>query len=233
MAERREGTAPDGVPTRIGQVAMLRHAGDREEARRRFLLLWTEVGEHGDPLHRCTLAHYLAGTHDDPGDALAWDLRALTAAGRSRATAPRAAREAPPCVPSTRRCICASPPATPGSAAPTPPAPISSGPAARPGHCPATATARACGRPSAGWRPCWAKTGRPEAGEGRDSALRAWTPHHPRGQRPYVSSQMTASWLPGRQPPYCLPSAQRSGPPDGLPGIDAAAPGRPAGGRPS
>ncbi|MEU5506338.1 hypothetical protein [Streptomyces fungicidicus] len=80
VAERREGTAPDGVPTRIGQVAMLRHAGDREEARRRFLLLWTEVGEHGDPLHRCTLAHYLAGTHDDPGDALAWDLRALTAA---------------------------------------------------------------------------------------------------------------------------------------------------------
>lgn len=36
--------------------------------------------EDGDPLHRCTLAHYLADTQDDPGDELAWDLRALAAA---------------------------------------------------------------------------------------------------------------------------------------------------------
>ena len=34
----------------------------------------------GDPLHRCTLAHYLADTQDDPTDELAWDLRALSAA---------------------------------------------------------------------------------------------------------------------------------------------------------
>nr|WP_202437746.1 hypothetical protein [Streptomyces sp. SID5910] len=66
--------------TRIGQVVMLHHAGDREEARRRYLVLWAEIGEHGDPLHRCTLAHYLADTQDDPGDELAWDLRALSAA---------------------------------------------------------------------------------------------------------------------------------------------------------
>ncbi|GGW62737.1 hypothetical protein GCM10010320_49760 [Streptomyces caelestis] len=68
------------MPTRIGQVVMLHHAGDREEARQRFLDLWAEIGEHGDPLHRCTLAHYLADTQDDPADELAWDLRALTAA---------------------------------------------------------------------------------------------------------------------------------------------------------
>ncbi|MFI8193679.1 hypothetical protein ACIF8T_33710 [Streptomyces sp. NPDC085946] len=80
MAERREQAAPDAVLTRIGQVVMLHHAGDREEARHRFLDLWTEIGEHGDPLHRCTLAHYLADTQDDPADELAWDLRALTAA---------------------------------------------------------------------------------------------------------------------------------------------------------
>nr|WP_222108949.1 hypothetical protein [Streptomyces cupreus] len=66
--------------TRIGQVVMLHHAGDREEARHRFLDLWAEIGEDGDPLHRCTLAHYLADTQDEPGDELAWDLRALTAA---------------------------------------------------------------------------------------------------------------------------------------------------------
>ncbi|MEU2900788.1 hypothetical protein ACWC4E_34120 [Streptomyces sp. NPDC001273] len=80
MAERQGQAAPDAVLTRIGQVVMLHHAGDREEARNRFLGLWAEIGEHGDPLHRCTLAHYLAATQDDPGDELAWDLRALTAA---------------------------------------------------------------------------------------------------------------------------------------------------------
>lgn len=80
VAERQERTAPDAVLTRIGQVVMLHHAGDREEARRRLLDLWTELGEDGDPLHRCTLAHYLADTQDDPSDELAWDLRALTEA---------------------------------------------------------------------------------------------------------------------------------------------------------
>ncbi|MFF8093716.1 hypothetical protein [Streptomyces sp. NPDC016675] len=80
MAKGQEQTAPDAVLTRIGQVVMLHHAGDREEARLRFLGLWAEIGEHGDPLHRCTLAHYLADTQDDPGDELAWDLRALSAA---------------------------------------------------------------------------------------------------------------------------------------------------------
>ncbi|MEU6914657.1 hypothetical protein ACFY78_26640 [Streptomyces olindensis] len=80
MVERQGQAAPDAVLTRIGQVVMLHHAGDREEARHRFLDLWAEIGEHGDPLHRCTLAHYLADTQDDPADELAWDLRALTAA---------------------------------------------------------------------------------------------------------------------------------------------------------
>ncbi|MEU8968267.1 hypothetical protein AB0D11_03145 [Streptomyces monashensis] len=80
MAERQEQVAPDAVLTRIGQVVMLHHGGDREEARTRFLALWAEIGESGDPLHRCTLAHYLADTQDDAGDELAWDLRALSAA---------------------------------------------------------------------------------------------------------------------------------------------------------
>ncbi|MFF3906092.1 hypothetical protein ACFYZJ_08775 [Streptomyces sp. NPDC001848] len=80
MAKRQEQAAPDAVMTRIGQVVMLHHAGDREEARDRFLGLWAEIGEDGDPLHRCTLAHYLADTQDDPADELAWDLRALSAA---------------------------------------------------------------------------------------------------------------------------------------------------------
>ncbi|MEU8982204.1 hypothetical protein [Streptomyces sp. NPDC048309] len=80
MAEQQEQAAPDAMMTRIGQVVMLHHGGDREEARGRLLDLWSEIGEDGDPLHRCTLAHYLADTQDDPADELAWDLRALSAA---------------------------------------------------------------------------------------------------------------------------------------------------------
>ncbi|MFD5627383.1 hypothetical protein [Streptomyces sp. NPDC127072] len=80
MAEQQEQAAPDAMMTRIGQAIMLHHGGDREEARDRFLGLWSEIGEDGDALHRCTLAHYMADTQDDPSDELAWDLRALSAA---------------------------------------------------------------------------------------------------------------------------------------------------------
>ncbi|GAA2284773.1 hypothetical protein GCM10010145_56140 [Streptomyces ruber] len=80
MAEHQGTAAPDAVMTRIGQVIMLHRGGDREEARSRFLDLWAEIGEDGDPLHRCMLAHHMADTQDDPADELAWDLRALSAA---------------------------------------------------------------------------------------------------------------------------------------------------------
>lgn len=79
MTEQQE-TSQDVVMTRIGQAVMLLHGGDREEARNRFGALWAEIGEGGDAWHRCALAHYMADTQDDPGDELAWDLRALTAA---------------------------------------------------------------------------------------------------------------------------------------------------------
>lgn len=79
MAEQQEASK-DAVMTRIGQAIMLLHGGDREEARNRFGVIWSEIGEEGEALHRCTLAHYMADTQDDPGDELAWDLRALSAA---------------------------------------------------------------------------------------------------------------------------------------------------------
>ncbi|MFJ5226661.1 hypothetical protein [Streptomyces sp. NPDC088400] len=88
----QQEASEDAVMTRIGQAAMLLHGGDREEARNRFGQLWTEIGEAGDPLHRCTLAHYMADTQDDPGDELAWDLRALTAADGLNGGAPGDAR---------------------------------------------------------------------------------------------------------------------------------------------
>ncbi|MEU6084844.1 hypothetical protein [Streptomyces sp. NPDC047108] len=83
MAEEQRGEASrDAVMTRIGQVVMLHRGGDRDEARSRFAALWEEIGEDGDPLHRCTLAHYMADTQDDPADELVWDVLALRAADR-------------------------------------------------------------------------------------------------------------------------------------------------------
>ncbi|MGW7461498.1 hypothetical protein [Streptomyces sp. NPDC054797] len=79
MTEQQE-TSEDAVMTRIGQAVILLHAGDREEARNRLGEIWSEIGEEGDSLHRCTLAHYMADAQDDPADELAWDLRALRAA---------------------------------------------------------------------------------------------------------------------------------------------------------
>ncbi|MFJ3583581.1 hypothetical protein ACIPPS_15285 [Streptomyces sp. NPDC090127] len=79
MTEQQQ-VSDDGVMTRIGQATMLLHGGDREEARNRFGELWLQIGPDGDPLHRCTLAHYMADAQDDPDVELAWDLRALLAA---------------------------------------------------------------------------------------------------------------------------------------------------------
>ncbi|MFJ7780144.1 hypothetical protein [Streptomyces yangpuensis] len=83
VTEQQEASE-DAVMTRIGQAVILLHAGDREEARNRLGEIWQEIGEEGDSLHRCTLAHYMADAQDDPADELAWDLRALTAADAPR-----------------------------------------------------------------------------------------------------------------------------------------------------
>lgn len=80
MSEPQQETSPDAVMVRIGQAIMLHRAGDREEARNRFALLWSETTGKGDLFHRCTIAHYMADTQDDPGAELEWDRRALAAA---------------------------------------------------------------------------------------------------------------------------------------------------------
>ncbi|MGK5632944.1 hypothetical protein [Streptomyces sp. URMC 123] len=90
MAKERREASDDAVMTRIGQAVMLHRAGDREEARNRLAALWAELGEDGDPLHRCTLAHYLADLQDDPDDELLWDARALAAADGGAAGRPPA-----------------------------------------------------------------------------------------------------------------------------------------------
>lgn len=73
-------TAPDPTMEAIGNAVVLGFAGDPASARRDLLAIWCRLGVTGDPLHRCTLAHYLADLHDDPAEALIWDVRALDAA---------------------------------------------------------------------------------------------------------------------------------------------------------
>ncbi len=70
----------DPVMARIGEAAELGRAGEQAAARQRFAEIWESVGPGGDPLHRCTLAHYAADVQEDPAEELRWDRRALEAA---------------------------------------------------------------------------------------------------------------------------------------------------------
>ncbi|MCX5044403.1 hypothetical protein OG921_14630 [Aldersonia sp. NBC_00410] len=73
------GTA-DPVMARITDAMSMFHHGDGAGARRALLSIWAEITPAGDPLHRCTLAHYLADMFDDAAQSLMWDTRALDAA---------------------------------------------------------------------------------------------------------------------------------------------------------
>ncbi|MFI1359597.1 hypothetical protein ACH4TV_39380 [Streptomyces sp. NPDC020898] len=73
-------TSPDPTMEAIGHAVIQGRAGDVASARQELLTLWSTIGVVGDPLHRCSLAHYLADLYEDPAQALAWDIRALDAA---------------------------------------------------------------------------------------------------------------------------------------------------------
>ena len=70
---------PDSTMDRIGEGIELNHRGERAAARELFTQVWDEIGEDGDPLHRCALAHSMADVQDDVREELQWDLRALAA----------------------------------------------------------------------------------------------------------------------------------------------------------
>jgi len=65
--------------TRLGEAIALGQQNDRGGARALLEALWSEVGSHGDPLHRCAIAHHLADAQDELTHELAWDLEALRA----------------------------------------------------------------------------------------------------------------------------------------------------------
>ncbi|MEU1431607.1 hypothetical protein ABZ412_31550 [Nocardia sp. NPDC005746] len=73
-------TAPDPTMTAINDAVTLGRQGDPATAREQLTSLWDEIGAGGDPLHRVSLAHFLADLQDHAADALTWDIRALDAA---------------------------------------------------------------------------------------------------------------------------------------------------------
>ncbi|MFJ4774524.1 hypothetical protein ACIP88_36390 [Streptomyces uncialis] len=73
-------TSPDPTMEAIGEAVTEGRTGNTHSARHQLLDLWSQIGVTGDPLHRCSLAHYLADLYEDPAQALAWDVRALDAA---------------------------------------------------------------------------------------------------------------------------------------------------------
>ena len=74
-------SASDETMAEIVAAVELGRGGARADARRRLTDLWERVGPDGDPLHRVTLAHFLADLQDDVRAELRWDERALAAAG--------------------------------------------------------------------------------------------------------------------------------------------------------
>lgn len=71
---------PNDTMAAITHAVLTGRDGDRDAARDALLDIWDSIGPQGDPLHRCTLAHYLADLYDDAAQALVWDTRALDAA---------------------------------------------------------------------------------------------------------------------------------------------------------
>ncbi len=82
--------AHDEVMEAIARAQQLATGGERDQARAQFAKIWDRIGPDGDPLHRVSLAHYMADVQDDTAAELGWDLQALAAADEltdERATA--------------------------------------------------------------------------------------------------------------------------------------------------
>lgn len=78
--EASPAAAADPIMAAITLAVADGRAGEIAAARLRLTELWSTIGVDGDPLHRCTLAHYLADLQPTAAEALIWDTRALDAA---------------------------------------------------------------------------------------------------------------------------------------------------------
>jgi hypothetical protein len=84
----------DPIMATIGQVQQVALQGNKDQAIAAYERLWAQV-DGGRPLHRITVAHYMADLQDDPATELRWDERALEAAAEVTAQHEDAAAVAP------------------------------------------------------------------------------------------------------------------------------------------
>ncbi|WP_216214157.1 hypothetical protein [Amycolatopsis aidingensis] len=82
MESTESPATDDPIIAAITRAVARGGAGDPDGARDALLELWRTTVRAGDPLHLCAMAHHLADLHEDPAEALAWDIRALDAADR-------------------------------------------------------------------------------------------------------------------------------------------------------
>ena len=76
------GMTNDPVMADIKAAIALLHGGDRAAAREGLQAIWQAIAANAQPIHECTLAHYMADAQQDITEELAWDIRALAAAER-------------------------------------------------------------------------------------------------------------------------------------------------------
>jgi hypothetical protein len=72
---------PDPILAQVGEAIAVTGT-DRGRARTLLAALWAAVGDTGDALHRCAIAHAMADVQDAARDELEWDLRALAASAQ-------------------------------------------------------------------------------------------------------------------------------------------------------
>jgi hypothetical protein len=72
----------DLVMAEILAAIGLLHGGDRSGGRAKLEAIWSRISHDAEPIHECTLSHYMADAQDDVTQELAWDIRALDAALR-------------------------------------------------------------------------------------------------------------------------------------------------------
>jgi hypothetical protein len=78
--ERSATMTDDPIMSDIMAAIAVLQRGNRAGGRRELEAVWARIADNPEPIHVCTLAHYMADAQDNPADELAWDLRALDAA---------------------------------------------------------------------------------------------------------------------------------------------------------
>lgn len=80
--ERCPVTSTAKLLQRAHEALRLHISGEHEAARTSLIALWEELGDQGNPMVRCSVAHYLADLQGSVESSLHWNLLAWQEVGR-------------------------------------------------------------------------------------------------------------------------------------------------------